>query len=843
MERSIKFIRELVKEEYRQACGAHWLEDTFRDARFALRTLRKARVFAVTVVVALALCIGFNAAIFAVVDAVLFRPLPFPQQDRLVSITEGVPALGYPVLPFSCPDYSFVAAKSRSFSATAAYRNEEYEMSGAGLPQRVQGARVTPSLFSALGVSTAMGRPFTKDDEENRVRVVVLSYGFARASFGTPDQALRRTILLNRVLYEVVGIMPRSFSFPIRGSRFNDRPAELFVPMYWDDQDRMQMASQFDYSMIARLQPDVSVEKAGAEVRALLKDLVDNYPIQIKEAMKRWPNFSLDSQVVPFRREFTGDVRRPLMLLLCAVIVVLLIGCADVANLVFARMAGRQREFALRRSLGAGSQRLARQVLTEGLVLSAIGGAVGLLLAYCTLPVLLRMAPQSLPQPNEVGLNWRVTIFLVTIIVLIPIIFSLGPLVETIRSNMATDLRGQGRLAMQSKRQRRLMSSAIVVQFCLACLLLTTAGLLRHSFLRASEVSPGFQADQLLSMRIDLPGDVYNDRVRTTSLFDNLIARLSSVPTVRRAGAISELPTGSTANVSLSIERGVANGERVDTFFCLGDVLNTLGVRLLRGRLLQPDDYLGSPHSAVISESLARRAWRNAEDAIGRRVKFGVDDPVNDQPWLTVVGVVADVKARLNSDAPHLAIFTVPSDPTPTMQVVVRTSSDPLLVAGTVRNEVRQLDPNLAAGQVKTVADILSESLAPVRFQSLLMSLFAIAAMLLATLGIAGLQAYNSAQRIQEFGLRIALGATRGNLVGIILKDCLRVCGAGIGIGVAASVATTRALSSLLYDTSPLDPTTFIGVPSILLLVAIAAAAFPAWRAIHADPMTTLRAE
>jgi predicted permease len=506
-------------------------------------------------------------------------------------------------------------------------------------------------------------------------------------------------------------------------------------------------------------------------------------------------------------------------------------------------MAGRQREFAVRLALGAGSRRLARQVLTEGLVLSAIGGAVGLFLAYWTLPVLVRVAPDSLPRLNEVALNWRVTVFLVAIIVLIPVVFSLGPLVETIRSNVAADLRDQGRSATQSKRQRRIMSGAIIVQFGLASVLLTAAGLLLHSFLRASKISPGFESGGLLSMRIDLPGNVYDDRSRTGNLFNSLISRVATLPGVERAGAISELPTGSTANVALSIERGGSGSERADTLFCLGDALKTLGVRLIKGRLLQPDDYMGAPHTAVVSESLARRAWRNADDAIGRRIRFGVDDPMNDQPWLTVVGVVADMKARLNSDAPRLAVFTPPNDPLPTMQVLVRTLSDPVLIAPTLRKEVGQLDPNLATGQVKTVDNILSESLTSERFQTWLMSSFAITAMLLATLGMAGLLAYNGAQRIQEFGLRIALGATRRDLVGIILRDCLRISGTGIAIGLVAALITTRALSALLYDTSPLDLATFLGVPSILLLVAISAAIFPAWRVIHANPMTTLRAE
>ena len=349
--------------------------------------------------------------------------------------------------------------------------------------------------------------------------------------------------------------------------------------------------------------------------------------------------------------------------------------------------------------------------------------------------------------------------------------------------------------------------------------------------------------EHVLSMRIALPGTTYKTPSQIANLFDRLLARLSTLPGVQRVGAISELPTGSSSNVVLSIEGLGGDSGRVDTLFCLGDALDSLRIRLLKGRLLRPDDYLGRPDAAVISESLARRVWRNEEDAIGRRIKFGVDDPMNDQPWLTVVGVVGDVKAKLTSKTPRLALFTAPTYSVDTMDVVVRTSAHPLSLASALRHEVSQLDPSLPAGDIKTVDQILNDSLSPERFRTWLLSSFAIAAMLLATLGIAGLLAYNAAQRMQEFGLRVAFGASRRNLIGMVLRDCLRLSGTGIAVGLSISLAATRALSALLYDTSPLDPATFIAVPSILMLVAIGAAVFPAWRVIHADPMTALRQE
>jgi len=830
-----------LKEECRDARGVRWFEDVLSDLRFSARTLRKAPMFTVTVVSALAFCIGLNTAIFSVVDTVLFRPLLFPNQDRLVAVTEGVPGLGFPVLPFSPPDYVFVAATNQSFASTGIYRNQSYEISGVDRPRRVSGARVTASLFQVLGISPAVGRVFTQAEDEHAMRVAVLSGGFAQGAFGTPERALGRTVLLNRIPHVVIGVMPRSFSFPIRGSRFNDNPADVFVPVSWSNGERQQTVSNFDYSMVARLKPNVTIQQASMEIKGLLERIVKDYPPKIKQALESNPNFSLESQIVPFREEFAGDVRRPLLLLLAAVGVVLLIGCADVANLMFSRAIGRQREFALRSSLGAGGWRLARQMLTEGLVLSVIGGAAGLCIAFWTLPLLINFAPDNLPRLSEIGLNWRVAAFVIAVTLATPLVFCLGPLTNALRSSPVHQLRGEGRTATQGRSQRFLMSAAVVVQFSLAFVLLTTAGLLTRSLIKASKASPGFRPEHVISAQIALPESVYKTRAQVTGFFDRLLSRVSTLPGVRQTGAISDVPTGSTANVVISIE-GRRDTERVDTLFCHGNALESLRVRLLRGRLLGPEDQIGKPHAAVVSESLAKRAWPD-QDPIGRRIRFGVDIPYNDEPWLTIIGVVADVKARLTSNAPRFVLFTTARAWDKQMIVVVRTSGDPLLLTNAIQHELAQLDTSLPVGKIATLDQVLEESLSAERFRTWLMGCFAVAALLLATLGIAGLLAYTAAQRTQEFGVRIALGANRRNLLVLIFQHCLRLSGAGILVGLAASIAATRVISAFLYETSPLDPGTFLAVPLILVLVALAAGLFPAWRAVRTDPITALRAD
>ena len=833
---------ERLKEECRDVRGVRWLEDSISDIRFAVRSLRKAPVFTFTVIAALAFCIGVNTAIFSVVDTVLFRPLPFPDQERLVAVTEGVPGLGFPVLPFSCPDYLFVAANNRSFAATGTYRTRSYEISGAGRPRRVSGARLTASLFQVLGISPTVGRAFTQEEDEHSKRVAVLTNGFAQSAFGTPERALGRTILLDRTPYTVIGIMPPSLSFPIRGSRFNGDPADVFVPVSWSNDDRQQDVSNFDYSMVARLKPNVTIQQASMEVHGLLQRVVEDYPPKLKQALRQMQKFSLESRTVPFREEFTGDVRRPLLLLLAAVGVVLLIGCADVANLMFSRMVGRQREFAIRTALGASGWRLARQAITEGLVLSVMGGAIGFCVAFWALPLLVRFAPDNLPRLSEIGLNWRMMAFVAVVTLATPLVFCLGPLASTLRSALVNQLRGEGRTTTQGRHQRLIMSAAVVVQFSLAFLLLTTAGLLTRSLIKSTEANPGFRPEHLISARIALPEAAYKTPGQITDLFNRLLDRLSTLPGVRQTGAISDLPMGSTSNVVISIEGRGSDTERVDMLFCRGNALDSLGVSLLQGRLLRPEDEPGKAHVAVVSEALAKRVWPHV-DPIGRRIRFGVDVPNNEGPWLTVVGVVADVKARLTSNSPRLLLFTTPRDWVNQMNVVVRTSGDPLLLASAIRHEITLLDPSLAVEKIETLDQVLEESLSAERFRTWLLVCFAVAALLLATLGIAGLLAYNVAQRTQEFGVRIALGANRRDLLVLVFQHCLRLSGTGIVVGLAASIVVTRAISALLYETSPLDPGTFIAVPLILILVAVGAALFPAWRVVRTDPITALRAE
>jgi putative ABC transport system permease protein len=521
-----------------------------------------------------------------------------------------------------------------------------------------------------------------------------------------------------------------------------------------------------------------------------------------------------------------------------AVGVVLLIGCADVANLMFSRMVGRQHEFALRVALGAGKWRLARQTITEGLVLSIAGGILGACLAFWALPFLLRLAPEDLPFVEQAGLNGRVAVFVCALTLTTPLLFCLAPLFNVMRAAIAQQLRNSGRTSSQGRQQRFIMSGTVVLQFGLAFVLLAAAGLFIRSFRSASRSDPGFRPEHLLSIRIELPGTVYNQQAKISEFANRLIAKLGALPGVSQTGAVSDLPMSSSSNRLLAAQ-GRQQTERIDTIFCFGSALPALGIHALRGRLLAPKDALAKDRPAVLSESLARRLWPHG-DPIGHHVKFGESEK---EPWMTVVGVVKDVKSQLSSSSPLFLLFTTPEDWDTWMNALVRTSQDPLSLASAVRRQIKELDPSLPISKFETLDQVLDQSLAAERFRTSLLSAFAASALLLAMVGIAGLLAYHAAQRRQEFGVRLALGADRRDLLRLVLLHTLRLSATGIALGLAASFVVTRALSNLLYETSRYDPATFLAVPAILALVALCASVLPAWRAIHTDPVRALRAE
>lgn len=836
---------EQAKEACRDARGVGWLEDALMDARFAVRALGRAPVFTLAAVAALALCIGANTAILTVVDAILFRPLPFPESERLVFATEGIPTLGYPSIPYSCPDYLFLRAHSRSFESVSSYSNVTYELSGAGEPRRIVGARVTASLFEVLQTAPAWGRAFSSAEDESARPVAVLSEGLARSLFGSPERALSATVHLNRKPYQVIGVMGASFSFPFRGLRFDGTPARIFVPMSFSPAER-EAVGDFNFSTLARLKPAVSLAQAATETQALLTSIVDSYPPEVRRFLQQHaPGFRLQGDVTAYRREVTGSVERPLWLLLAGAVLVLLVGCADVANLVFSRLASRRWEFAVRSALGAGRFRLVRQTLTEGLLLSALGAVSGVLAAYWALPALVRSIPASLPRQEEIALDWRILAYIAAVVLATPLLFCIALLFEVLRPPLVERLREGGRTTSRSRGQRLLMSGAVVAQFGLVFALLAASSLLLRSFSKASASNPGFRPRQVLSMHVALPAAEYAKPAARAAFFDRLLEAVSRLPGVEQSGATSALPMRSSGNNVITTEGGLHATERSETLYASGDALATLGLTLVEGRLLGPSDRSSPQQAAVITESLARRAWPG-RSAVGRRIKFGVDPA---EPWMTVAGVVKDVRSGLSDSAPRLLIFvatTIASraaGPPAEMTLLVRTPLAPAPMLAALRGEVRRLDPSLPVDQAQALEGSLEQSLEPERFRTALLASFAATALLLALLGIAGLLAYATSQREREFGVRIAFGAQRGQLLGMLLAQALRLSAAGIALGLAASLALGSAVKPLLYEVQPYDPVTLVSLPLLLALLTVLATLWPAWRASRTDALIALRGE
>ncbi len=828
---------EQLKEACRDERRVGWLEDAGRDLGFGARTLWHAPGFTVTAVLALAVCIGATTAIFAVANGVLFRPLGLPEPDRLVFATEGLPAMGFPVIQFACPDYLFVRAHARSFEAMAAYENHSYEISGAGNPRQATGARATASLFDVLKVKALFGRPFTQEEDEGSKQVVVLASGFAGSLFGSAETAVGKTVRIDRRPYTVIGVMPPEFSFPYK-TRFENEAASFYVPISWNKKDREEALSNYNYSTIARLRAGVTVSEAAAELKTLTRHLPETYPAETRVMLKTVPHFALGSNLIPLREEVTGDVKWPLLLLLGAVGMVMLIGCADVANLVFSRMVGREREFAVRAALGASRGRLMRQSLTEGLILSAMGGALGVAGAFAGLPILLHVVPGNLPRANEIGMDGRVMLFVLEIVLATPVLAALVPMFYALPTAIANRLRESGRSGMQGKQQRGFMSAAVITQFSLAFVLLAAAGLFIRSFVKASESNPGFEAEHVLSVPIELPSAVYRTSEKERSFYGELLATVSKLPGVRRAGAITKLPMFYSGNGVITPEGRGNVTERAHMLWSFGSALETLGMRRVRGRLLGPSDDSAKEGRVVISETLAKRSWPG-QNAIGRRMKQGTLD--SSAPWMTVVGVVKDVKEKQASTAPNPLMFM--PEVQDEMLLVVRTAGDPRGLSNAIRRAVHGLDPSLPVGGAQTVDAVLNETLAPERFRTFLLASFAGIALLLSVVGIGGLLLYNTAQRKQEFGVRLALGARRADLVRMVFGQGLKLSAVGIAIGLLASLAVTRGLAGFLYETNRYDPVTFVGVPLLLALVALGASVWPAWRTSRVDPVRALREE
>jgi putative ABC transport system permease protein len=788
--------------------------------------------FTLIAVLALALGIGANSAIFSVVNTVLLRPLPYESPDKLVLVwTYFGPDL--PQNWVSGPELADMRERSTMIEQFAALTYPSVSLTGIGEPEQVQGAAVTANFFSTLGVHPSQGRSFTDaEDRPGGERVVILSHGFWERRFASNPGVVNQTISLEGQNATIIGVMPKDFGI-LPPDAQSPRNIEMWVPMAADF--RAQSRGNHGMRVIGRIKPEHTIEQAQQEMQ------------QISAALdQEFYGFGFGINIVPMHAHVVKTVRPMLWVLLGAVGFVLLIACANVANLLLARAVAREKEIAIRTALGAGRWRLIRQLLTESVVLATVSGALGLLLTYLGLKALIALAPDNVPRLNEISLDARVLVFTIGLSLITGIIFGLVPAFQSSKPDLNETLKESGRGSTGGAHGRRVRSILVVAEVAFALVLLTGAGLMIRSFLLLQEVKPGFNPENLLTMRLRLPQTKYADAAQLTPFYQQLIERVRALPGVKTAATVSHLPlSGAYQSGTITVEQPLASVDNA-SFECdrrvvSPDYFDAMGIEVMNGRPFNDHDRQGSLMVCLVDETFARRFWPN-EDPLGRRVKLGGSQST--APWLTIVGVVAHVKHYgLNAQGREFIYFPYTQTPARQMFLAVRTEGDPSNLAGPVRNEIASLDPDQPIADIRNMEQIVYGSVAQPRFNTLMLGIFAAVALILAAVGVYGVMNYSVAQQTHEIGIRMALGAQQNHILAMVIQQGFVLVGIGVAIGLAGAFVITQFMSSMLYGVKAMDPTTFIGVALILALVALIASYIPARRATRVDPMIALRYE
>jgi predicted permease len=818
-----------------------------QDVRYALRLLRKTPGFTLVAVLTLALGIGATTAIFTVVNAVLLRSLPYKQSDKLVKVWGKFEKMGLARNWISEPEWWDLLAQSKSFSELAAYSGgggANMVLHGAQ-PVRVRQAATTSSFFPILGVQAAAGRIFTaEDDEPGKNRVVLLDYGLWKNSFGSDKGVVGTTIQLDQNNYIIVGVLPQGFNF--------EGATDVWVPLGLDKARPQNRGSHY-LEVIGRLKPGIGLNQAATDINQLAADLGRAYPNNYPSGAG-WGMF-----LISLETETTAQVRPALLVLMAAVAVVLLIGCANLANLLLARAAARQREIAVRAALGAGKLRLIRQLLTESVVLSAVGGIVGLLLAYWSVSAFRGLTNVNIPRLGEATIDAYVLAFAFAVSVLTGLVFGLAPATHAVASSLNSALKDSGRTSSYGIAGGKLRSYLVASEVALALVLLICAGLLVRSFERLLRVDPGFQSEHLLTMRITLPTAKYKDGTAPSTFFKKLIMQVKDLPGVQAAGTVTRLPmSGSYSSGTIQLEDTSARNAvfsrqfnlpylETDYRWITPGYFDAMKIPLIKGRLFtDADNEADAPPVGIVDEEFANRFWPG-QDPTGKRISWNMVPNSNPpQPaWTTIVGVVGHVKHyALDVQGREQAYFpAAQAQFTRNMFVVVRTGTDPSAMISSIRSQVSTLDPEVPLFAVQTMDELVTDSLAQRQLNMLLLAGFATLALVLAAIGIYGVMSYLVSQRTQEIGVRMALGASRADVLKMMVLHGLKLAGAGLLVGLALALALTRLISGLLYGTSPGDALTFGVIAVLLAAVAFLASYIPALRATKVEPIVALRYE
>jgi len=802
-----------------------------QDVRYAFRSLRKSMGFTVVSVVTLALGIGANTAIFSVVNAVLLRPLPFERPEELALLWTNNQTEGQNRYFVSPRDFNDWRAWNESFRSLAAFwRTEVTVTDGENDPARFTTAWSTANIFSVLGITPAVGRMFGEQDGAGSPLVAVLSYGTWQRRYGGDPSVVGKTISVDGAPATIVGVLPNQMIYP--------EDAEFWLNMNWPMEIQGRGARWMN--AVGRLGVGTTLEQARADMTRIARRLADEHPADVGWGVT----------IEGMNDAVIGDMRRALFVLLGATAFILLIACANVANLTLSRSESRHREIAVRSALGAGQNRIVRQLLTESMVLAALGSAVGLGLAFAGIKVLTLTGPADLTRLDEVGVDIWVLAVVVLSTAFTGLFFGLAPAARLLRVDLQESLR-EGSKGTTGVARARLRSGFVVTQFALALVLVISAGLLIRSFANLRATDPGFRTGGILTMQMNLPSGPYPGYPQIIQFYGDFVARLEAIPGVETASLASTLPLGESHDYyqafSIAGRETPREGDEFRGYFRQvdADFFATLGAPLLRGRQFTGDDRADAPGVVIINDALAGRYWPG-EDPIGERI-YGVADNYGPLGGILIddveiVGVVSNLKyGGLRLESEPAVYFPTQQAPFRHMTVAVRTARDPNALVPAVRNELRALDPDLPITDISTMERILAESIARDRFTMLLLGLFGVVALALASVGIYGVLSYNVEQRTNEVGIRMALGANPGDVIKMVLRNGLQLLGLGLGIGVAGALVCTRLLASQLFGVSSTDPLIFGGVVALLAAVAILASLLPAWRATHVDPLEALR--
>jgi len=809
------------------------MDNLWKDLRYGIRVLLKNPGFTTVAVLTLAIGIGANTAIFSVVNAILLRPLTFRDPASLCLVTERWPTI--PVLPPSYLNYRDYAQQNHSFDDIAALMNLTFTVTGGDQPERVQGQRASASLFPLLGVTAFKGHTFLP--EEDRIGgppVALITYGYWQTHYAAAPSALGASITLDNTARTIVGILPPGFQIL--------QPADVIIPFAPFTATLPDDRSWHPgINAVARLKKGVTLEKARADMTTIAGQLEKAYPIY---------DTNVGANVNRVQDQLVQNIRPALLVMLGAVGLVLLIACANIANLLLARATSRRREMAVRTAIGAARGRILRQLLTESTLLAFLGGIAGVALAYAGIAPLVRLAGNSIPNLGPIGVDQPVLLFVCLLVLVASILFGLGPALQASRLDLRSVLNEASRGSTGGAAQKRLRGVLVVAEVALAIVLLVGAGLLMRSFALLQNVPPGFRPGNLLVADLPLSPQAYKQPASRIGFYERLLERARALPGITEAGSAAFLPvSGAGPRIYFNIQGRPPKSPHDYIIFAYRPVssryLETLGVPLLQGRFLADGDTERSPAVAVVNQALARQYF-GSESPIGKRVQAGAT-PDNQSPWHQIVGVVGDMKDNLANDSPAEVYLPYrQSDailPVFFQSIVLRTANDPRAAVSGLRAVVHELDANQPLVRIRTMEENISTSVSAPRFRTTLLAVFALSALLLSVIGLYGLMTYSVSQRIPEIGIRVTLGATRPQIVSLVLRQGLQLALLGIALGIAGAFALSRILAGFLYGVAPTDVLTYVSVAGLLLLVALAACYIPARRAMKVDPMVALRYE